>query len=93
MQCFGLQFYSLTCHVLTNVLRVVKGEMCGFRKYPYPPRGRPLEIPRGRGVSTAKIEKGKYEAEIPGGREGSNEKTFHEGGMDTFWNHTINTLL
>ena len=63
--------------------------MCGFRKYPYPPRGRSLEIPRGRGFSTAKIEKGKYEAQIPEGREGSNEKTFHEGGMDIFWNHTI----
>ena len=27
--------------------------------------------------------------EIPGRREGSNEKTFHGGGMDIFWNHTF----
>ena len=66
--------------------------MCGSKKYPYLPHGRSLEIPRGRGASTAKIYKGKCKAklEIPWGREGSNEKTFHGGGMDIFWNHTIN---
>ena len=44
-----------------------------------------------RGLLT-KIYKGKYEAklEIPGGiKEGSNEKTFHGGGMVIFWSHTI----
>ena len=32
--------------------------MCGSRKYPYPPHGRPLEIPRGRGGSKAVISEG-----------------------------------
>ena len=43
---------------------------------------------------TAKIFKGKYEArlEIPGGWEGSNEKTFHGGGMDIFWSHILQIL-
>ena len=43
--------------------------MCVSRKYPYPPQGRSLEISRGSRVSTAKIYKGKYEAQlqIPGG--------------------------
>ena len=52
-----------------------------------PPHGRSLEIPRGRGEggSTTKIQ-GKGN---PGERKGSNEKTFHGGGMDIFWNHTI----
>ena len=40
------------------------------RKNPYPPHGRSLEIPRGRGVLTVKILEAKYEAklEFPGGR-------------------------
>ena len=43
--------------------------LCGSRKYPYPPQGWSLEIPRGVGVSIAQIFKRKYEAilEIPGG--------------------------
>ena len=65
--------------------------LCGSIKYPYLPHRRSLEIPRGKGVWTAKIYKGKYEAylEIPGGREGSNQNTFRGGGMDIFWNHTL----
>ena len=65
--------------------------LCSSRKYPYPPQGRSLEIPRGRGVSKAKIFKGMYEAklEIPGGWGGSNQKTFRGGDMDIFWNHTF----
>ena len=45
--------------------------LCGYRKYPYPPHGWSLAIPRGRGVSKANIYNGKYEAklEIPGRRE------------------------
>ena len=35
---------------------------CDSRKYSYPPHGRSLEIPRGRGISTAKIYRGKYGA-------------------------------
>ena len=66
-------------------------KMCRSIKYPYLPHGRSLEIPTGKGVWTAKIYKGKYEAylEIPGGREGSNQNTFRGGGMDIFWNHTM----
>ena len=29
--------------------------LCSSRKYPYPPHGRLMEIPRGRGVSKAKF--------------------------------------
>ena len=38
--------------------------MCGSRKYPYPPRGWSLEIPRGWewGVSKPNIFKGEYKA-------------------------------
>ena len=45
-----------------------------------PSQGWSLEIPRGRGVSKAKIFKGKYEAEmkIPGGWECPNQKTIME---------------
>jgi len=32
--------------------------MCGSRKYPYPPHGRSLEIPRGRGVQRQKFPRG-----------------------------------
>jgi len=35
-------------------------EMCSSRKYPYPPQGRLMEIPRGREVSKAQILKGMY---------------------------------
>ena len=31
----------------------------------------------------------KLNLEIPGEGEGSNERTFSEGGMDIFWNHTL----
>ena len=43
--------------------------LCRFRKNPYPPHGRSLEITRGRGVLKAKILEAKYEAklEFPGG--------------------------
>ena len=55
--------------------------MCGSRKHPYPPHGRSLEIPRGKGVSKAEIFKGKYEAklEIPGVCGGFKPKTFRGG--------------
>jgi len=50
------------------------------------------KIQGGVGVSKAKIFKGKYGAnlESPGGwGGGSNQKTIHGGGMDIFWNNTI----
>ena len=34
------------------------------RKNPYPPHGRSMEIPRGRGVLKAKIIEAKYEAKL-----------------------------
>jgi len=38
--------------------------MCSSRKNPYPPQGRPLEIPRGVGVFKAKILEAKAEAKL-----------------------------
>ena len=63
-------------YFLSFVTPLITARWCGSWKCPYPPLGRSLEIPRRRGVSIAKIYRGKYEAklEIPGGREGSNEK-------------------
>ena len=55
--------------------------MCGSRKYPYPPQGWSLEIPKGREVSIAQIFKRKYEAylEIPeGGRVQTKEPSLGE---------------
>ena len=44
--------------------------MCGSRKNPYPPHGRSLEIPKGRGVLKAKFLEEMYENRMgfPGGR-------------------------
>ena len=44
--------------------------MRGSRKYPYPPHGRSLEIPQGRGVLKAKFLEAMYdnELEFPGAR-------------------------
>ena len=52
--------------------------MCSFRKNPYPPHGRSLEILRGRGVLRAKILEAKYEdkLEFPGGSGVENKKIF-----------------
>ena len=38
--------------------------LCSSRKNPYPPRGRSLEIPRGRGVLEAKILEAKCKAKL-----------------------------
>ena len=60
-------------------------------KNPYPPQGRSLEIPRGRGVLKVKILEAIYETklEFPGGREGAKQKTLCGGSMDIFWNCTF----
>ena len=62
--------------------------MSSSRKNPYPPQGRSLEIPRGRGVLKVKILEGKYETklEFPSGRgEGvQNKKNVRGGSMDIF---------
>ena len=67
--------------------------MCSSRKYPYPPHGRSMEIPRGWGVSKAKILKGsmglKWKFQRGGGGGGLNQKTFCGRGMDILWNNTI----
>ena len=54
---------------------------CSSRKNPYPPYGRSLEIPRGRGVLKVKMLEAKYEAklEFPGGTGGAKQKTFRGG--------------
>ena len=55
------------------------------RKNRYPPHGRSLEIPRGKGVLKAKILQAKYEAKLEsleGG--GHNRKTFCGGRKDIF---------
>ena len=50
--------------------------MCSSRNNPYPPHGRSLEIPRGRGVLKVKILEATYEAklEFPGGQGVQNKK-------------------
>jgi len=50
--------------------------LCGSRKYPCPPQGRSLEIPREMRASKTKFIKGEYEAklEFPVEWEGPNLK-------------------
>ena len=68
-----------------------KVQLCISRKNPYPPHGRSLEIPRGRGGLKAKFLEAMYENELefPGGRGDAKQKTFREGSMDIFWNCTF----
>ena len=66
--------------------------LCRSRKNPYPPHGRSLEIPRGRGgVLEAKFLEAMYEnkLEFPGGGGESKQKAFHGVSMDIFWNCTL----
>ena len=68
------------------------GLLCSSRKNPYPPHGRSLEIPRGRGVLKVKILEAKYEAKLEfpgGGREGAKQKPSVKGSMDISWNCTF----
>jgi len=48
--------------------------MCSSRKYPYPPQGKLMEIPKGEGLSKAYFFKGKHgtKMEFPEGMGGSN---------------------
>ena len=57
----------------------------------YPPQGRSLEIPRGKGVIKAKILEAKYEAQLKSleGGGGQNRKTFCGGSKDTFCYYTL----
>ena len=56
--------------------------LCSSRKNPYPPHGRSLEIPRGRGSLKGKILEAKYEAklEFAGGRGVQNKNLPWGGG-------------
>ena len=69
--------------------------MCSSRKNPYPPQGRSLEIPRGRGVLKARFLEAMYEnkLEFSGGMGGAKQKTFRGGTMDIFWNCTKQNSL
>jgi len=65
--------------------------VCGSRKYRCPPQGGFLEIPRGRGISKAKLF---FKESIKPNwnfqrEEGSNKKTLHGRSMDIFWTNTI----
>ena len=62
--------------VIMVALFIKATEMRSSRKNPYPPQGRSLEIPRGRGVLKTKILEVKYEdkLEFPGGRGVQNKK-------------------
>ena len=59
--------------------------MCSSRENPYPPHGRSLEIPRGRGVLKAKFLEAEYEnkVEFTGWRGVQNNKPF-VGGLWRF---------
>ena len=62
--------------------------MCSSRKNPYPPHGRSLEIPRGRGVFIAKfleaLHENKLEFPGEGGEGGAKFKTFRGGSIGYF---------
>ena len=65
--------------------------MCSSTKYPYPPHGRSLEIPREREVLKTNFLEAMYEnkLEFRGGRGGAKQKTLHGGSMDLFLNCTL----
>ena len=68
---------------------VVSQLLCRSRKKkPYLPHGKSLEIPRGKGLSIAKILEAKYEAKLEslGGGGVQNRKTFCGGSKEIFWN-------
>ena len=70
--------------------------LCSSRNNPYPPHGRSLEIPRGRGVLKVKILEAMYEAklEFPGGTGGAKRKNLPWGElMDISWNCTFDVIL
>ena len=73
-----LTYILLSCMFKNLVTKECKffSKLCGSRKYPYPPQGGSLEIPRRGGGVITKNFKGKYEAklEFPEGCWGSNQK-------------------
>ena len=52
------------CHNNNPRQFLQKMVMCNSRKYPYPPYGRLMEIPRGRGVSKAQFFEWKYDTKM-----------------------------
>ena len=86
--------YSKIQIFFTKIMKVYNA-MCGSRNiHTHPKEGHWTFRGGPRGVSKAKLFKGKYEAkrEIPRGRGVQTKKNFRGGGtpcMDIFWNHTI----
>ena len=72
------------------VAKALHLKMCSSRKYPYPPHGRSMEIPRGWRVSKAQVW---GLTGISRGVEVFKPITFHGRGMDVFWNNTILFIL
>ena len=61
--------------------------MCSFRRNPYPPYGRSLELPWGRGVLQVKILEAKYKAKWNWGGRGCKTKF-----LFSIWRIWINFL-
>jgi len=59
--------------------------MCSYRKYPYPPQGRLMEMPAKEQNSRKFVAKSEFSGAW--GR-----KSFHGRGMDIFWNNTLRVL-
>ena len=82
---FCIVFVRVTCKLFDHFKKLV---LCSSIKNPFPPHGRSLEIPRGRGVLKVKILEAKYETklEIPGGvgGRGLQSKKSPMGGVRIF---------
>ena len=81
--------------VMQYMKKISRNTMYSFRKYPYPPKARLMEIPRGGGENTIFFfisHKGQYDAkmEFLEGWEGDQaKKTFCGPGMGIFRNFTM----
>ena len=75
---------------MTAGLSSINMLLCSSRKYPFPPHGRLMEIPRGRGFQKPNFfnESMTLTGNFQRGG-GSICKTFHGRGMDIFWNNTF----
>ena len=64
--CSAQQMCSLKHLLTSNSTHLVLCHSCCVvpEKNPYPPHGRSLEIPRGKGLSKGKILEAKYEAKL-----------------------------
>ena len=79
--------------ILQSSKTAIRSRLCGSRKYPYStPPTEGIGIPlAGGGFCKAKKEMYKAQLEFPEGLggEGLRKNPFHGGGMDIFWNYTI----